>query len=174
METKIKYASHSAIEPDVALSENIDNNHLLEVESLTDFQMKKIKTLALKFSELETTAVTEIDKQKKILEKRVHDKNDWLQDFEIATSISCYISENDEFYKDDCDNIICAVPDAMLCHDLSRNWNEFKDDRIKDDFHCGMFYYLYSYMNMGWTDILRIENLWLNINVYHQKYDVKI
>lgn len=174
MKTKIKYASHSAIEPDVALLENIDSNYFLEVENLTDFQIKKIKTLALKFAELETIAVIEIKKQQKILGKRILDKNDWLQDFEISTRISCRIAENDLFYKDDSDNIICSVPDSMLCHDLSKNWNEFKDTRIKDDFHCGMFYYLYSYMDMSWTDILRIDNLWLDINVYHQKYDVKI
>ena len=174
METKIKYASHSDIEPDVALLENIDNNYFLEVKSLTDFQIKKIKTLALKFAELEIIAVIEIKKQQKILEKRIHDKDDWLQDFEIITRISCRINESDMFYKDGFDNIICSVPDSMLCYDPSKNWNEFKDTRIKDDFHCGMFHYLYSNMDMDWTDILRIDNLWLDINVYHQKYDIKI
>ncbi|MFA5454905.1 MAG: hypothetical protein WC272_06265 [Sulfurimonas sp.] len=139
----------------------------LQLWKLSDEQIAKIKSIAQRFLELENIIRQESQKIKSALDIRVLDQDDWVQDFEIEATMTCYISESDIDYDVDEDNILCVVPDYNIKN--QRDWNEQLDSRFVGNFHCGSFWWLYSAMQISWENILRIDSIYLDLNVVYQK-----
>lgn len=139
----------------------------LQLWKLSDEQIAKIKYIAQRFLELENIIRQESQKIKSALDIRVLDQDDWVQDFEIEATMTCYISESDSAYDVDEDNILCVVPDYNIKN--QRDWNEQLDSRFAGDFHCGSFWWLYNAMQTSWENILRIDSIGLDLNVVYQK-----
>lgn len=136
-------------------------------KNMTDEQITKIKAVAQKLLELENIIRQEHKKIKSALAERVSDQEDWLEDFEIDATMTCYIGESDSAYDVCEDNILCVIPDYNIANE--RDWNEQLDSRLASDFHCGSFWWLYSAMQTSWDDILRIDSIYLDIKVIYQK-----
>lgn len=134
---------------------------------MSDEEIYRLKAISQKFLELENIIRQERQKIKSLLDIRVLDQDDWVQDFEIEATMTCYISESDIAYDVNEDNILCVVPDYNIKN--QRDWNEQLDSRFAGDFHCGSFWWLYSAMQISWENILRIDSICLDLNVVYQK-----
>lgn len=47
------------------------------------------------------------------------------------------------------------------------NWNEY-GGLLKGQFHCYTLHYLYDHTILSWSDILKIDMVWIEIVVRHQ------
>jgi len=117
------------------------------------------------------------------LAKRIEDKNNKLQDYEIELELSFYLKEDDKEYKRDDDNIIMVLKDCVtgINDDFyyeyrwgETNHNEFHlrndPDNMKDEHHCWFYRCLYDHTELTWDDILRIGSFWMDIHVRYQYY----
>lgn len=141
----------------------------------------------LKFNErlryLQKTFIKEAIKLDLDLKKRVADSNDLLHDYELEIKLSFYLQENDQAYKDDEDNIITTINeywknisiesrfDSRYTDDNHNEFKGHKDHPMIEDHHCWWFHCLYDHNHLKFTDILKIGQIWCDINVGYQYID---
>ena len=116
------------------------------------------------------------------MNKRLEDAADWINDFEIECTVEFYLNENDPAYSDDEDNILAEFTEGISLlryadHSLlasTENWNDCSIpdmDHPEQREHHGWFYHqLYDHAKISWDDILRIGDIWVNINLMLQHH----
>jgi len=137
------------------------NNRLFEIEK----QLKK-----------ETLEIIER------MNKRVEDANDWINDYEIDCTVDFYLRDDDPEYDDNDDNIIASFTEelGMLKYaDQSllaseENWNDFGLEEIDNpgnkEHHHWFYHQLYDHTKIKWEDMLRIGDIWVDINITLQHH----
>jgi len=134
--------------------------------------------------------LSEIEKQLKketleiitMMNKRLEDDADWINDYEIECTVEFYLNEDDPAYSDDEDNILAEFTEGISLlryadHSLlasSENWNDLSLpdlDNPEQREHHGWFYHqLYDHTKITWDDMLRIGDIWVDINITLQHH----
>ena len=118
---------------------------------------------------------------KESLSSRIHDKSDWLQNYEIDLCLCCFLGKDNPKYRDDGNNIMCTyqhkLMDAhsekginVLCAGNNFNSRNIKDltEAERDEYHCFLYNVLYEDAGMKWEDMLRIGRVAVDIILRHQ------
>ena len=114
--------------------------------------------------------------------KRVNDKDDELDDYEIDLQVSFYLKDDDPDYREDQDNIIAILNDYVKGISLPDytefdfRWDETNHcefqywdwHEMKDEHHCWLYHCLYDHTSLTWEDIMRIGSFWADIRVKYQ------
>ena len=134
--------------------------------------------------------LSEIEKQLKketleiitMMNKRLENEADWINDYEIECTVEFYLNEDDPAYSDDEDNILAEFTEGISLlryadHSLlasSENWNDLSLpdlDNPEQREHHGWFYHqLYDHTKITWDDMLRIGDIWVDINITLQHH----
>lgn len=156
----------------------IDNN--ISTKELTENQIVFLRNLNNKLVEIEGLLITEVIKLTEIGDSRLVDPNDWIDDYEIECRITFILNENDPDFKEDDDNILIELDGECYKHqdrdtsllDDGDNYNEYKrlDHPISKEHHCYLFHTLDDHTGLGWSNILRIGLIWLDVNIIYQKF----
>lgn len=103
-----------------------------------------------------------------------------IEDYEIGCAMLFCLAENDPDYLEDDDNFIAVLNfDGKHEHnsdfglDDGRNHNIFQQENehpMKSDHHGYLFHCLYDHTNLSWEEILRINQVWLEIIVRYQNF----
>jgi hypothetical protein len=116
------------------------------------------------------------------MDKRIEDAADWINDFEIECTVEFYLNEYDPAYSDDEDNILAEFTEGISLlryadHSLlasTENWNDLSIpdlDHPEQNEHHGWFYHqLYDHAKISWDDMLRIGDIWVDINLTLQHH----
>jgi hypothetical protein len=137
------------------------NNHLSEIEK----QLKK--------ESLEIITM---------MNKRLEDYADWINDYEIECIVEFYLNEDDPAYSDEEDNILAEFTEGISLlryadHSLlasSENWNDLSlpdlDNPDQREHHGWFYHQLYDHTKISWEDMLRIGDIWVDINITLQHH----
>ena len=99
----------------------------------------------------------------------VINKDSWIDDYEIEVTIDAYEKNSED------EMVSLYVPVGKENFDLldsGVNNNDFfgwEGHPMSSDFHCYLFHSLYDHTDLELSDILRIEFIWVDIQVIHQK-----
>ena len=118
---------------------------------------------------------------KENIASRIRDKSDWLQNYEVALCLFCFLGKDNPKYRDDGDNIICSYKytliDAhgekginVLCTGNNFNSRGIKDliDTGRDEYHCFLYNALYEDAGIKWEDMLMIGRVAVDVVLTHQ------
>lgn len=110
--------------------------------------------------------------QEKLLKEKA------IDDYEVEVEVQCwnnrYYRRWDEefygnpFYTDYYFLLFDPDTDEIFFTD---NWNEFQgrtEHPLCKEFHCYLFHNLYDHTYLAWEDILRIEEIWIEIKPWNQ------
>jgi len=142
-------------------------------------RFKKLRKLNKKLFLIEQKLTQEAVKLDEVLQTRVANKNDLLEDYEIEANIDFYI-------KGVLDPIISIEESLKKISDekehyrwrfLDRvNHNEYlfrKKHPMRNDYHCWLFHVLYDHEHISWKVMCKIKDIILDIRVYHQYFKHK-
>jgi hypothetical protein len=117
------------------------------------------------------------------MEARVADADDWIGDYEIECRVDFYLNPNDPAYCDEKDNILATITEylkVLLPRDdvcllgNEESWNELGildfDTPDKEEHHCRFYHALCEHCEISWEDILRIGDIWVDINLNLQHH----
>ncbi len=144
-------------------------------ENLTPEQLVRLRRLNSRLMTIEQQLAKEIQPQLDALNTRLASSSDWLHDYECEGEVTFSIGEADPDYDaDHSENWLVKLPlyfsktknvEQVLMIDGS-NWNEFRNrdgHPMQSERHCYLYHCLYDHTNIGWSNILRIENIWIDI-----------
>ncbi len=134
--------------------------------------------------------LSEIEKQLKketleiitMMNKRLEDEADWINDYEIECTVEFYLNEDDPAYSDEEDNILAEFTEGISLlryadHSLlasSENWNDMSlpdlDNPDQNEHHDWFYHQLYDHTKITWEDMLRIGDIWVDINITLQHH----
>jgi hypothetical protein len=116
------------------------------------------------------------------MNKRLNDTADWINDYEIECTVDFYLREDDPAYSDEEENILAEFEEGIgllrytKCSLLAMNesWNDRSipdmDNPEKLEHHCWFYHQLYDHAEISWDDMLRIGDIWVDINVILQHH----
>jgi hypothetical protein len=111
------------------------------------------------------------------MKKRVSDENDWISDFEIECTVDFYLREDDPAYSDEEDNFLAEFKEGLCVLKFSHksllaseeNWNDMSildmDHPDQREHHCWFYHQLYDHTDLTWEDMIRIGDVWVNIDL---------
>tara|TARA_R110002167_G_scaffold8646_6_gene39539 strand:+ start:302 stop:685 length:384 start_codon:yes stop_codon:yes gene_type:complete len=112
--------------------------------------------------------------------RRVDDPSGWIQSFEVECYLNFVLRKNDIAFNKDENNILVQLNEygdkvrpinATFRHGVSHHEFQHWDWHVmKDEFHCWLYHCLYDHTNLGWSNILRIGAVDLDIQIVYQKY----
>lgn len=155
----------------------------LPFEELTEVHMEKLSVLSARMTKIEEQLVRELFPQVQALQARVDDPEDWLQDFECDITLRFYVGADDPDYdEENSDNVLITREHGFdLIHDLynSRvvegiNWNMYEQRdgcSMRDEIHCWLFHDLYDHTHIGWANLLRIDNVRIDVTFLQQRWE---
>lgn len=161
------------------------DRHSIDAEDLSENQRQFLLRLSKQLAYLELQVKKEAIEIIKNLKKRVSDENDWIKDYEIELIFRFCLGKDDPDYNEDEDNFLVELTQRITNIDMrgvigdGANWNDrmnkiYGHHPMKDEHHCWMYHCLYDHTDLGWANILRIGEIWLDINVIYQHWvDVK-
>jgi len=134
--------------------------------------------------------LSEIEKQLKketlemiaMMNNRLEDATDWINDYEIECSVEFYLHEDDPAYSEDEDNILAEFTEGISLlryadHSLlasDENWNDLSlpdlDNPDQREHHGWFYHQLYDHTKISWEDMLRIGDIWVDINITLQHH----
>ena len=101
-----------------------------------------------------------------------------IDDYEVDTEINCwggtyYISlhedfEGNPFYKNHTLHVFWKEKSELH---FTENWNDFENQPnhpLAREYHCYLFHHLYDHTQLAWEDILRIDEIWVEITIRNQ------
>jgi hypothetical protein len=145
--------------------------------------MEKLSVLSARMTKIEEQLVRELFPQVQALQARVDDPEDWLQDFECDITLRFYVGADDPDYdEENSDNVLITREHGFdLIHDLynSRvvegiNWNMYEQRdgcSMRDEIHCWLFHDLYDHTHIGWANLLRIDNVRIDVTFLQQRWE---
>jgi hypothetical protein len=150
---------------------------------MTREQRLFLANLNQRLSEIEKQLKKEALKIIETMDKRVNDENDWISDYEMDCTVEFYLRDDDPEYSEDEDNVLAEFKeDGLNLLKYSEtslvaseaNWNDqsIPDLDHPDQMeHHGWFYHqLYDHTHISWDDMLRIGDIWVDINVTLQHH----
>lgn len=152
-------------------------------DDLTEIHLGKLRALNARLTDIEEQLVREVQPQVEALQARVDDPEDWLQDFECEISLRFSVSADDPDYdEEDSENALLTREhsyDTIHAHYNDRvvdgiNWNMYeKRDgcAMRDDTHCWLFHDLYDHADIGWANLLRIDEVWIDVQFWQQRWE---
>jgi len=167
---------------------NLDNYHAkikemftMKSDELSDAQRVFLKRMNKELFDIEKIIKQDTTNLIKTGYARLSDPDDWVKDYEIESVITFYMREDDPDYDDDDEDAnILAELKKWFKHGLqdrdigkNKNHNKFlhnKDHPMNKEHHCYLYHQLYYNTELRWSDILRIGNIWLDINIEYQKW----
>ena len=111
-----------------------------------------------------------------VLDWRISDPLDWLQEYDVALKISFYLRDDDPEYDENDDNILWIMEELLSREDSLLDWGATRDinrlDRDwygfdKNEEHCYLYRALYSFWQLSWHDLLRIGSIFVDLVVTH-------
>jgi len=162
------------INPKDYCAKRIDRD-LYEVEDLSQIQRASLIKLNKTLIKLEKQILPELNQLHLLGKQRVEDGSDWVEDYEIDSYITFILKESDPHFDDDFDNILVQLHERVVKHSLlddDENHNEFqyRNHPMSDEYHCWLYHCLYDHTDLGWSNILRIGETWLDINIEYQRF----
>jgi len=148
---------------------------------MTKEKLNKLKQINKRLTELQEKILYEAVAIDKELIKRVQNKEDPLDDYEIEYKIDFVLKEDDPKYKQDEDNFLASIIGYVkgvsidypaYPYRAQDNHNEFQnwDHEMKDEKHCWWYHELYDHKGLDFEDILRIGLIWSDIDVTYQYF----
>ena len=147
-------------------------------EDLSDKQKIFLFKLNSQLSEIEKNIKNEVMELMEIANKKISDRNEWFDDYEIDCYITFILKDDDPYFKDDDDNVLVQLWEfGKTSGSWSRgigdnnNHNEFQhwNHPMCREHHCWLYHCLYDHTGMGWVNILRIGSICIDINIEYQK-----
>jgi hypothetical protein len=111
-----------------------------------------------------------------VLDRRISDPLDWLQEYSVALKISLYLRDDDPEYDVNGDNILWIMEELLSLEGSLLDWGATRDintlDRDwygfdKNEEHCYLYRALYSFWQLRWHDLLRIGIIFVELVVTH-------
>ena len=159
--------------------------HVVERDDrpLNEDEIEKLQLFNDRLRELELQILSEGRRNINLLEKRIADPQDPLDDFEIEADLHFILRETDPDYREDDDNFLTKrviwIPksiseESIYERDIS-DWSESgRSFGIAN--HCYTFHDLYDHSHgpgqqqLSLRDILRIGTIWIDIDIAGQMY----
>lgn len=167
---------------------NLDNYHAkikemftMKSDELSDAQREFLRRMNKELFDIEKIIKQDTTNLIKTGYARLSDPDDWVKDYEIESVITFYMREDDPDYDDDDEdaNILVKLEEwfkhGLQDRDIGKNKNHniffHNDDHpMNKEHHCYLYHQLYYNTELRWSDILRIGNIWLDINIVYQKW----
>ena len=149
--------------------------------NLTNTQKEELKILNQRLLKLQEKILKEAIKIDEELLKRVEDKNDLLDDYEIEFELIFILKQSDKEFNEDNDNFITTITEYLK--KVSKNKRDFlwsldenhcdlgKTHPMNDFSHSWWFHCLYDHNHLSWENMLRIGSFWSDIKVTYQYFD---
>lgn len=152
------------------------------VEQLQPEQLAQLSRLNARLKAIEQQIVTQVQPQLDALNARVEDPNDWLEDYECECVLMFSIGKNDPDYSENSDNFIVKekiyilkdepVYESLLINGTNWNMFEHKENHpMRDEHHCHLYHSLYDHHDLGWINLLRIDEVWMDIKFIYQHWE---
>jgi len=118
----------------------------------------------------------------KVMDLRLKNDSDWINDYEIDCTVEFYLNEDDLAYSDEDDNLLAEFTEGVALlryadHSLlasDKNWNDQSipdmDTPDQKEHHCWFYHQLYDHAQLSWEDMLRIGDIWVDINLMLQHH----
>jgi hypothetical protein len=101
-----------------------------------------------------------------------------IDDYEVDVEMQCWNNRyyrrwNEEFYGNPfyTDYILTLFNEDEPDIFFTDNWNEYQyrpEHPLSKEFHCYFFHHLYDHTYLAWEDILRIEEIWIEVYATNQ------
>lgn len=101
-----------------------------------------------------------------------------IEDSEVEIELHCwnnryYVRWDREFYGNPfySDYALTLFDTAMEAQFFTENWNEYinqPDHPLSKEFYCYLFHHLSDHTYLAWDDILRIDEIWIEIKAWNQ------
>jgi hypothetical protein len=153
---------------------------MITVQNFSIYQRHFLISVNNKLINIESILKHEIQRLVSEGKKRIQNRNDWVQDYEIDCFVAFVLKEDDSGYDEKSDNILAQIWEGDKYEDWEwgigdeKNHNEFQNwenHPMKDEFHCWLYRCLYSKLN--WIDIMRIGQVRIDVQtIYQVNYDV--
>lgn len=145
---------------------------------------KQLQILNTRLKSLETKLLNEAIKIDDELSRRVVDKADFLDDYEMEVKIELYLQKDENDSEDDEDVMLVFLNESLKgiskdCNKLDRfgkNNNEFlglTNHPMKDENHSWWYHCLYDHTNLKFNDLTKIGIIWSDIQVSYQYQDLQ-
>ena len=153
------------------------------MQNLSKTQKVRLLKLNLRLQNLQEKIIKEALKLDIELSKRVADKEDILDDYEIEFELCFILKEDDKEFKADDDNFVTVINEYLkgiskksdnYPWNLEDNHNDFrawKNHPMQNEYHCWWFHCLYDHNHLSWEDMLRIGEFWSDLKVTYQYID---
>jgi hypothetical protein len=149
---------------------------------MTREQRRFLINLNNRLSDIEKQLKKEVLQIIKTMDKRIKDESDWINYYEIGCTIRFLLNEDDPAYSDDEDNILAEFWEGVaLLRYTERsllaseyNWNDCNipdiDNLDQIEYHCWFYHQLYDHAKISWDDMLRIGEIWVDLNLTLQHH----
>jgi hypothetical protein len=157
----------------------------LRAEDITPEQRKTLMNLNARLMQIEKDLLNESMPKIETLQKRVDDPDDWLEDFECECKLRFSLRTDDlDYDEEDSENVIIELKEYMKGHVRGEfgmadgvNHNEFErweGHPMREEFHCWLYHCLYDHTHIGWVNMLRIGEVWIDIEFTLQRWECKL
>ena len=153
------------------------------MQNLSKLQKIQLLKLNLRLQKLQEKIIKEALKLDMELSKRVNDKTDILDDYEIELEINFILKEDDKEFKEDDDNFITIINEYLKgiskksdnhplnLEDNNNDFRAWENHSMQNEYHCWWFHCLYDHNHLSWEDMLRIGEFWSDLKVKYQYFD---
>lgn len=141
------------------------------MRKFTSLEIKKIEKLNTQLSLVEENMYRQSKLQNQIALKSLLEKEDDIIDYELEIDISIFTSDNDE-------EPIISWSEYIKQHFLNDNHSNINDKEnhnvtsccwenkaLNNQKHCWILHSLYDDYNVSWDNILKINNIWFDVNI---------
>jgi hypothetical protein len=147
----------------------------LKVKDMILEHRARLERLNQQLMQIEKDIIKEALPQLESLQARVDDPDDWLQDYYCECKLCFSLRQDDPDYdEENSENVIIkrshgfSMIKEMYDHQINEgiNWNEFEGwegHLMRDEVHCWLYHDLYDHTDIGWANIVRIGEVWINI-----------
>lgn len=157
----------------------------LKAEDLSPEQRQTLMNLNARLMQIEKDVLHESMLQIELLQKRVDDPDDWLEDYECECKFRFSLREDDQDYdEENSENVVIELTEYLKGHSRGEfgladgeNHNEFQHwewHPMREEFHCWLYHCLYDHTHIGWANMLRIGEVWIDIDITLQHWEYKL
>ncbi len=153
----------------------VDSDSIV-AENLSANQRIFLRNINAQLSEIEEKIKIEVDKLCAFGDSKISDHPSYFDDYDVVSHIMFGLAENDPAFKYGNLNILVQLSEPSKVkrwlggrYNIAdhKNHNEFKDDNhpMSQEHHCWLYRCLYEQTDLGWSNMLRIGSICLDINV---------
>lgn len=156
----------------------------IKPDDLSTSQLKVLVKLNSELVAIERLIESEMTKLISVGKERVDDPDDWVQDFEVDSDINFILSKNDSAFNGYEDNILVQLtayrnklisPSEIFSNKVNHNEYQYWDGHVmQDENHCWLYHCLYDHTDLGWSNILRIGYIDIDIKIVYQKHTIRV